>query len=176
MAHILTRGFFIKIKIASSVTRAHISRLREIQPWISILTFVVKCFFLPTLLVLVRYDYIHSSAFATFQFQDEINRECVTRSIRGGYAPGSAPWNRNDESKLELTVNYGGFWHISQRSRYLLGIRLIARNGLNTLIVRMADRFIFSTFRQYSKALQPSHFLNFFNYIYFNIYHSKILL
>lgn len=36
---------------------------------------------------------------------------------------------------------------------YLLGIRLIARNGLKTLIVRMADRFIFSTFRQYSKAL-----------------------
>jgi len=39
---------------------------------------------------------------------------------------------------------------------HLLGIRLIARSGLNTLIVRMADRFIFSTFRQYSNALQAS--------------------
>jgi len=61
----------------------------------------------------------------------------------------------DDGNKLGSTIKISV---ISQRSRYLLGIRLIARNGLNTLIVRMADRFIFSTFRQYSKALQSSCF------------------
>lgn len=35
---------------------------------------------------------------------------------------------------------------------YLLGILLMARNGLSTLIVLIADRFIFSTLRQYSNA------------------------
>ena len=34
-----------------------------------------------------------------------------------------------------------------------LGIRLIALSGLSTLIVRIADKFMFSTFRQYSRAL-----------------------
>ena len=36
----------------------------------------------------------------------------------------------------------------------LLGIRLMARNGLSTLTVRIAERFSFSTSRQYSSALK----------------------
>lgn len=37
---------------------------------------------------------------------------------------------------------------------YLLGIRLIALSGLSTRIVRMAEKFMFSTFKQYSRALK----------------------
>ena len=37
---------------------------------------------------------------------------------------------------------------------FLLGIRLIARNGLNTRTVLMVLRLSFSTSRQYSKALK----------------------
>lgn len=84
------------------------------------------------------------------------------RFVRGGYAIGNAPWNRRREqtgiNRQSIEIS-----DMSLRSHYLLGIRLIARNGLNTLIVRIADRFMFSIFRQYSKALQPSHFLNFSN-------------
>lgn len=36
----------------------------------------------------------------------------------------------------------------------LLGILFIARNGLRTRIVRIADKFIFPTSKQYSKALE----------------------
>jgi hypothetical protein len=39
---------------------------------------------------------------------------------------------------------------------YLLGILFIARRGLRTRIVLIADRFIFSTFKQYSKALKQT--------------------
>jgi len=37
---------------------------------------------------------------------------------------------------------------------YSLGIRLMALSGLSTLIVRIAEKFMFSTFKQYSKALK----------------------
>ena len=37
---------------------------------------------------------------------------------------------------------------------YSLGILLMARRGLRTLIVLIADKFMFSTFKQYSKALE----------------------
>lgn len=37
---------------------------------------------------------------------------------------------------------------------YLLGILLMARRGLRTLIVLIADKFMFSTFKQYSRALK----------------------
>jgi hypothetical protein len=40
--------------------------------------------------------------------------------------------------------------------RYLLGILFIARKGRSTRMVLIADRFMFSTFKQYSKALKQT--------------------
>ena len=47
-----------------------------------------------------------------------------------------------------------------QAKVHLLGILLMARRGLRTRIVLIADRFMFSTFKQYSKALIESIFFS----------------
>lgn len=97
--YLLIQGSVIKIKVASSGTRVHVS-LTEFR-------FAAKCLFLPTLLVLVRYDYIYSSVFVTFQFQDEINRECITIYMRW-----LCTWQCTVKSTMETGVN-------RQLSRYL---------------------------------------------------------
>lgn len=68
-------------------------------------------------------------------------------------------YNHKRTTPRRILLNYdmnrsnGKFKRLNNIQIYSLGIRLMARNGLSTRIVRMAEKFIFSTFKQYSRAL-----------------------